>query len=81
MSETKLFSPDALKQAVHQSLEDAYAALPEGKSHAVLLDASTDRGIRALYVQRVGDGWNVALQGEWNGKERATGGVSVLKAW
>lgn len=75
------FTPDALKHAVHDNLEAAYAALPEGKSHAVLLDASTDKGLRALYVQRVGDGWNIALQGEWNGKERPAAGISVLKAW
>jgi hypothetical protein len=75
------FDPSSVAKSVHDSLEEAYAALPPGKSHAVLVDASTDSGVRALYVQRVGDGWNVALEGEWRGRGHAAGKVTALKAW
>lgn len=68
-------------KAVHDTLEAAYAAIPEGKLHALLVDASTDNGVRALYVQRVPGGWNVALSGEWDGHEKPSAGVSLLKAW
>lgn len=77
------FSPEVIAKSVHDSLAQAYAALPEGKSHALIVDATTEGGgnVRALYVQRVGDGWNVALEGVWNGREHAAGKVSLLKAW
>lgn len=78
---TEVFSPAALKKTVHDTLEAAYAAIPPGKSHALLVDASTDSGVRAVYVQRVGDGWNVALAGRWNGTDAPAAGVAVLKAW
>jgi hypothetical protein len=76
-----LFSPDALSKAVHANLEDAYVAIPPGKSHALLVDATTGTGVSALYVQRVGDGWHVALHGEYSGHDRPAAGVSILKAW
>jgi hypothetical protein len=76
-----LFNQDVLARAVHNSLEEAYAALPPGKSHAVLLDASTDHGVRAMFVQRVGGGWEVAAQGEWSGRGHLAGKVVALKAW
>lgn len=75
------FSSASLAKAVHANLEAAYAAIPPGKSHALIVDASTDRGVQALYVQRVGDGWNVALSGDWNGHDKPAAGVSVLRAW
>jgi hypothetical protein len=75
------FSPDVLTRAVHDNLEAACAALPEGKSHALLLDASTDTGFRVMFVQRVGDGWNVTGHVAWDGHDRPAAGVSVLKAW
>lgn len=77
-----IFDPSSLAKSVHDSLEDAYAALPAGKSHAVLVDASTTDGIRALYVQRIGDGWNVAVSESWKGHgHKLEGKVSVLRAW
>jgi hypothetical protein len=76
-----IFTPDVLTRAVHNTLEEAYAALPDGKNHAVLIDASTDAGVRALFVQRVGGGWQIAAEGQWKGGGHVAGKVSAIKTW
>jgi hypothetical protein len=77
------FSPGALADAVHATLDDAYAAIPPGKTHAFLLDATLqDRSARVMYVQKVGDGWNLAGKVEWHvGDKQPTAGVALLRAW
>lgn len=76
------FDPVNTAKSVHDTLEAAYAGIPAGKSHAVLVDASTTGGIRALYVQHLADGWNVALESDWKGHgAKVEGRVAVLRAW
>lgn len=80
-----IFSPDAIAKSVHATLDAAYAAIPDGKAHAIIFDgtASTEDGpaIRALYVQRAPDGWNVVLEGGYSGPGGVSGQVAVAKAW
>lgn len=76
-----IFGQSNITKAVHDTLEAAYAAIPPGKSHALLVDASTESGVRALYVQRMPEGWNVALQGDWHGGDHVAGRIALLKAW
>lgn len=77
------FSPQALSKAVHDSLEQAYAAIPEGKNNVLIVDATLggEKGARALYARRVGAGWNIALEGEWKGGDHVVGKVAAIKAW
>lgn len=79
------FSPEAIAKSVHATLDEAFAAIPEGRSHALIVDGEYygGRGVRAraLYVQRVGKGWNIALEGDWNGNNLPDGKVSLLKSW
>lgn len=78
-------STDALVKGLHATLDAAYAAIPDGKAHAIIFDgtASTEDGpaIRALYVQRAPDGWNVVLEGGYSGPGGVSGQVAVAKAW
>lgn len=73
------FSPESLAKSVHNTLEDAYAAIPSGKRRALIVDASVaDRTARALYVERLGAGWSVALEGEYRLAHKPDGKVSLL---
>jgi hypothetical protein len=47
-----LFSPDATVKAVHDSLDAALAAIPDGHSHAVLFDGTITGAptVRAVYL-------------------------------
>jgi len=79
------FSPAELQKAVHTSLAAAYEAIPPGRTHALLFDgtAATGQGgaVRALYVQRLDDGWNIALEGDVSTHTGAAGSVVVAKSW
>lgn len=79
------FSPTALNKAVHDTLDQALAALPAGKNNAVLIDAtySTTDGPRAkaLFVHRVKDNWTVALEGAYDGPHGVQGKVATAITW
>ncbi len=85
MSGESPFSASSVQKAVHATLEDAYAAIPAGRSHAVLFDGTYAREnggtVRAMYVQRVGDGWDVVLEGDVSTHQGAAGQVVVSKSW
>lgn len=79
-----IFSPEALAKRVHATLDEATAAIPEGRHHAVILDATVQDGqpeVRALYVQRTAGGWDVSLEGAWSGRGHVSGKVALLKSW
>ena len=80
---SEIFSPAKLQKAVHESLEQAQAAIPDGHSQAVLLKAtySTDDGpgVQAVYIKRAGKGWNVLLETSYNGHDGPSAGAAV--AW
>jgi hypothetical protein len=81
----ELFSPSATAKAVHATLDEALTAIPEGKSHAVIFDGTYDTAsggaVRALFVQRAPDGWNIVLAGDYSGPGGVSGQVAVAKAW
>lgn len=80
-----IFSPAALQKAVHASLDEAVAAIRPGHTKAVLIDgtysAADGAGLRALYIQRTKKGWDVLLEGAYNGADGLSGGVKVAKSW
>jgi hypothetical protein len=78
------FSPDTLRRSVHNTLDEAYAAIPDGKNHVLLIDGTVGDGsdaVRALYAQRIAGGWQVVLEGDWHGGTQVAGKIAALKAW
>lgn len=75
------FSADSLSKAIHASLDSALAALPSDKTHAILLDATRDDGLRGVLVLREPNGWTVAIEGAWAGPHKLSAGVQAIKAW
>lgn len=73
--------PAAISRAVHATLDEATAALPAGKNHAVLIDATGPTQAQVLFVQRAPKGWQVVLQGDWEGNLHVSGKVTAMKAW
>jgi hypothetical protein len=74
-----LFSPANLQKAVHDSLEQATAAIPEGKTGALLLDATTDR-VQVLLAVKAGDAWTISGVAQYDGHHVA-GKVAVAGSW
>lgn len=85
MSGESPFSAASIQKAVHATLEDAFAAIPAGRSHAVLFDGtySKDAGgtIRAMFVERVGNGWDMVFEGEVASHRGVAGQVVVSRSW
>lgn len=79
------FSPTALNKAVHDTLDQALAALPAGKNNAVLIDGTYSRTdgpqMQALFVHRVKDTWTVALAGAYDGPHGVQGKVATAISW
>lgn len=75
------FSSAATMKAVHDTLDEAMVALPPGKRGAILIDASTEtKTVRALFVEKVNDHWQVALEGDYDGHHVA-GKVATAVTW
>lgn len=74
------FSADAIAKSVHKTLDEAMVALPEGKKHALLIDASTDNGVKAVYVSKIDDKWQIALETGYDG-HAAHGRVATALVW
>jgi hypothetical protein len=73
------FDPQSIAKSVHNTLEDAYAAIPPGKRRALIIDASAQqREMRALYVERLSHGWSVALEGRVSHGHKPDGKVALL---
>lgn len=79
------FAPEVLAKSLHDTLDGALASIPEGHNHAVLFDGTVDAtgvAVKALFVQRAPDGWNVVLEGGYDGPRGGlAGSVAVAKSW
>lgn len=82
---TDIFSPKNTANAIHATLGEAFAAIPEGRSHAVIFDGTYTEADgpegRVLYVQRAADGWDVILGGGYTVPTGVSGRVAVAKSW
>lgn len=80
-----VFSPGSLAKSVHDTLDQAQAAIPVGHHHAVLFDGTVSRAdgpaIRGMYIQRTDGGWQIALEGAYDGPHGVAGKVAVAKSW
>ncbi len=79
------FDPTALAKAVHATLDEAFATIPEGRSHVLMVDGTwQDRdgaSVRMLYAQRIGDGWNIVLQSSIDQPHGLGARCATLKSW
>lgn len=79
------FGPESIAKAVHTTLAEATAALPEGENHAVFIDATYSKAdgpeAKIVYVQRAPHGWVVDFEGAYAGPKGASGRVALMRAW
>jgi hypothetical protein len=79
------FSAEQTAKAIHASLDDALAAVPEGKSNVVLVDGTYSRetgaAARALWLRKTDSGWNVLLEGRVDSTHGIAGKVATAKSW
>ena len=80
MSDGSPFSYDSTARAVHESLGDAFAAIPEGKRGALLVIADQD-GARAMLAAKIGANWQLAAGAgsAWTGK--VEGQIAIAGSW
>jgi hypothetical protein len=80
-----IFSPQNTFKAVHATLNEAFAAIPEGRNHAVIVDASASQADGAaasvMFVQRAPDGWNIVLRGAYDKDHGLSSGFATMKSW
>lgn len=77
------FDPAALARAVHDTLDQATAAIPEGKRGALLVDGRISDGkpsASLLLVTRGPHGWDLAGEMGWDG-HYVNAKVAVAKTW
>lgn len=74
------FSMERTAKSVHQTLGEAFRAIPSGKRAALLVIADTD-GTRAVLAAKIGANWQVASGADkpWGGPVRGT--VAVQGSW
>lgn len=70
------FSPAQLAKSVHDTLDEATAAIPPGRKSAVLIDATNER-VRLLLAIKAGDNWTIAGGGDYDGHHVA-GKIAVV---
>lgn len=73
------FSPSVLAKSVHDTLDEATAAIPPGRKSAVLIDATQER-VRLLLAIKAGDNWTIAGGADYDGNH-VTGRVAVAGSW
>lgn len=75
-----IFSPDKLREAVHQTLASAFQAIPEGKRGALLVFADGDKA-ELLLAANINGHWQVAIGAgrPWDGPVYGT--VAIAGSW
>jgi len=73
------FSPANLAKSVHDTLDEATAAIPPGRKSAILIDATNER-VRMLLAIKAGDNWTIAGGADYDGAH-VTGRVSIAGSW
>lgn len=79
-----LLSPDVLNKAVHDTLDQAIAAIPNGKRNALLIDGTVNKdgpNFQAMWVHKVNDTWHIAVQGAYDGPHGMEGKVTSALYW
>lgn len=74
-----IFSPANLQKAVHDTLDQALTAIPDGKRSAVLVDATNER-VQLLLAIRAGETWTIAGGAVYDGAH-VQGRVAIAGSW
>lgn len=74
------FDPAALRAAVHDSLDQALASIPEGRRGALLVLVDQD-GARAQVAAKLGGKWQLAAGADrpWDGP--IVGRIALAGSW
>lgn len=79
------FDPSATDTHLFATIRDALSAIPDGHTHALILDGTWSEGDGATallsFMQKAPDGWNVVLNGGYDGPHGAQGSVQLAKSW
>ena len=80
------FDPAATLKQVYATMGEAFAAIPDGHTHAILIDGTWSQhggppGALVSFVQKAPAGWNVVIDGGWDGDHGAQAGVQLAKSW
>ncbi len=79
------FSPDAIARSVHATLDGAIAAIPDGHTHAILIDGSYQQADgpagRVMFVQKAPDGWDVAFSAGYDRPHGIGAQVALMDSW
>lgn len=79
------FEPSATDAKLFASVKAALTAIPDGHTHALILDGTWSEGENAAawlsFLQKAPDGWNVVLSGGYDGPHGVTGSVQLAKSW
>jgi len=79
-----IFAPSSLAKAVHATLDEALATIPDGDSKALVIRGWVDESgpvVSAMWVQRAQHGWNVLLEGAYGGHDGPDVGVAIARSW
>lgn len=72
-------------KALHATLDEAFATVPDGRTNVVVIDGSfsqTDGGKASiLWARKVGDGWNIVTEGSIDKPHGLAGRVATVKSW
>lgn len=72
-------------KAIHASIDDAFAAIPEGRTHVLFFDATLaeddSSGARVVYAQKTASGWGIVLQGAYDQPHGISGHIATAKSW
>lgn len=79
-----LFDPAATAKSVHDTLDEATAALPTDAKYAVIVDATVTSGnrpkVQGYLVSKGAKGWQTVIGGAWDGAH-VEGRAAVMKVW
>jgi hypothetical protein len=79
------FDPAATAAAIFKTVGEAQAAIPDGHTHAILINGTyaEQGGASAMveFIQKAPNGWNIVADGFYDQPHGAGAGVQLAKSW
>ena len=80
-----IFDIASTAKAVHDTRDQAFATVPDGRKNVLILDASYSQqqggAARILWAHRVGDDWTVVTESAFDKPHGLSGRVATIKSW
>ena len=80
-----VFDIASTAKAIHDTQEQAFATVPDGRTNVLLIDATysqqTGGAARVLWARKVGDGWNIVSEAAIDKPHGLSGRVATMKSW